>query len=103
MAKVELELSEGEWVELISAVSSKAYLVRERHYGDFDPMSGFDPDKWAATLDAIKQTLEQAWTGEESDRLQRDVGTTQEDGKGSKEGRRGGNRSDNGAPSTGRT
>lgn len=63
MVRVELELSESDWEELIGAVASKALLVRGRHYGDFDPMDGFDPDEWATRLEVLHQKLEDLLEG----------------------------------------
>ncbi len=62
--KIELDLTEEEWTELVEAVASKAVLVRSGHYGDFDPLDGFDPDHWAAQLEALHRKL--------SDRLERE-------------------------------
>lgn len=56
--KVELELTENEWDELVEAVASKARLVRDRHYGDFDPLDGFDPDDWARQLEELHLKLQ---------------------------------------------
>ena len=58
LVKVELELTEGEWDELVEAVASKALLVRNRHYGDFDPIDGFDPDDWARQLENLHNKLQ---------------------------------------------
>jgi hypothetical protein len=58
LVKVELELTEEEWEDLIAAVASKARFVRDRHYGDFDPIDGFDPDDWARKLDELHNKLQ---------------------------------------------
>ena len=53
LVKLELELRESEWEELIEAVATKAKMVRDGAYGDFDALDGFDPDTWAATLEEL--------------------------------------------------
>jgi hypothetical protein len=55
---VSVELEESEWEEVLAAVNSKAHLVRNRHYGDFDPIDGFDPDEWGSRLEEIYNKLQ---------------------------------------------
>lgn len=51
--KLELELRESEWEEVVEALATKARMVRSGDYGDFDALDGFDPDVWATTLEAL--------------------------------------------------
>lgn len=57
LVKIELELSEAEWLELIEALSTKARIVREGAYGEFDPLDGFDPEDWALQLEALHRKI----------------------------------------------
>lgn len=55
--KMELELTESEWLELLEALATKARIVRDGAFGDFDPLDGFDPEEWASQLEALYQKL----------------------------------------------
>lgn len=55
--KVELELTESEWMEVLEAIATKARFVREGAFGDFDPLDGFDPDEWASQLEGLYRKL----------------------------------------------
>lgn len=57
LVKIELELSEAEWLELMEAIATKARIVREGAYGDFDPLDGFDPEDWALQLEALHRKI----------------------------------------------
>lgn len=56
--KLELSLTEGEWIDLTEALTFKARLVKEGYYGDFDPHDGFDPDHVARDLEALSQKIQ---------------------------------------------
>lgn len=55
--KVELDLSQEEWIELTEAVYSKHLLVERGDYGEVDEEEGFDKDIWAKQLLTIYNKL----------------------------------------------
>lgn len=55
-----LALTREQWVELTSAIESKATRVANGEYGGPDPVDGFDPQRWAADLKELYRTVSKA-------------------------------------------
>lgn len=55
---VVLHLTQDEWTELTSAISSKEAMVKRGDYGNLDEEEGFDPQRWASDLKALSSKVE---------------------------------------------